>query len=244
MNTTTSPMTKPLEAQSDAMTNPSSANTKSETHLSAFEELYANAKFEEAKSYLEKNSQLFSKGAYYYNLGTVRLKLNEYPLARYDFELAKKYGFHNSALSNNLAYTEKMLALDDLSESTVVQEKVVNTLTNIPNSGYVTLTLSLVLIVMLMIRLGHITKKLTIIVSLLLCLVPIAVGKIYVENLTTAVALDNVKLYEGPSKIFNEKGEVKAGSKIVIGETKENWLLIQYPMSLTGWVHKEKLGIY
>lgn len=240
MNTTTSPMTKPLEAQEESMTTPSTTNT----NLSTFEELYANGKFEEAKSYLEKNSQLFSKGSYHYNLGTVRLKLNEYALARYDFELAKKYGFHNSALSNNLSYTEKMLALDDLSESTITQEKVVNTLTNIPGTGYVTLTLAFFLAVMLMIRLGHMTKRLTIVLSLVLCLVPVAVGKFYVENLTTAVALDNVKLYEGPSKIFSEKGELKAGSKIVIGEVKDNWLLIQYPMSLTGWVQKEKLGIY
>lgn len=240
MNTTTSPMTKPLEAQEETLQTSAPAHS----NLTAFEELYANAKFEEAKSYLEKNSQLYSKGAYHYNLGTVRLKLNEYALARYDFELAKKEGFHNSALANNLTYAEKMLALDDLSESTITQERVINSLTNIPNSGYVTITLSLLLIILLMIRLGHITKKFTMIIALILCLVPVLIGKLYVGNLTTAVALDNVKLYEGPSKIFSEKGEVKAGSKIVISDKKDNWFLIQYPMSLTGWVQKEKLGIY
>jgi hypothetical protein len=66
----------------------------------------------------------------------------------------------------------------------------------------------------------------------------------YVKNVNYAIALKDTPLYEGPSKIFNEKGRVRAGSKIVLGELKEGWFYVKFPLSLSGWINKDQLGLY
>ena len=94
------------------------------------------------------------------------------------------------------------------------------------------------------IRFQKIQKKWIIAIVLLLSLTPIAISYFYVKNIDYAVALKDIEIYEGPSKIFNEKGKIRAGSKIVLGQFKEGWFYVEFPISLSGWVSKDQLGIY
>jgi hypothetical protein len=65
-----------------------------------------------------------------------------------------------------------------------------------------------------------------------------------VSHLHPAIAFKDIPLQEGPSKIFAEKGKVKAGSKIIVGDFKDGWFFVKHPESLVGWVTREQLGLY
>ena len=79
---------------------------------------------------------------------------------------------------------------------------------------------------------------------MLLSLTPVLISNFYVENINFAVALKEVPIYEGPSKIFSEKGKVRAGSKVILGQLKDGWFYIEFPISLAGWISKDQLGLY
>jgi hypothetical protein len=59
-----------------------------------------------------------------------------------------------------------------------------------------------------------------------------------------AIILKDIAVYEGPSKIFSEKGKLKAGSKVVLGEFKDGWFFIEFPLSQVGWIAKDQVGLY
>ena len=69
-------------------------------------------------------------------------------------------------------------------------------------------------------------------------------SEFYISKINYAIAFKDISLYEGPSKIFSEKGKVHAGSKVILGEYKEGWFYVKFPLSLTGWINKDQLGLY
>lgn len=209
-----------------------------------FETLYLEKKYKDAAQYLMDNSKSFDSGIYNYNLGTVYLKLEDYANARFHFEKAIQEGHVDSALLNNLSYAKVKLDVDDLSSSTLIQDKTMNFFSNVPQVGYLSVTLFLILAGLLLVRFYEIQKKRFLVLFFVFSLIPLFFGKIYVDDMTKAIALNNISLYEGPSKIFSEKGAVKAGSKIILGESKEGWIFIKFPVSLAGWIEKKDLGIY
>lgn len=210
----------------------------------SFESLYLQKNYKGAAQYLLANKQQFDSGIFHYNLGTVYSKLGDQAAARYHLEKAIKEGYVNSASLNNLSYVKSLLQVDDLSTSTSLPDKFINFSLNLPPQAYLSVTLLLILLSMLLIRTKKLTSKVIIFVSLLLSLLPIGYSTLYLNNVNYAVALKEIPLYEGPSKIFNEKGKIRAGSKIILGEFKDGWFFVEYPLSLAGWVGKDQLGLY
>lgn len=237
-NNSTSPMTMPKNGNEQNMENSDISTAK----LNTFEELYAAQDYIGAKDYLLNNNQAFEYGIWHYNLGTVELKLNQFAQARYHFELAHKSGFSSSALLNNLTFSKNALGVDDISQSTIRSEKIINFMTEIPSAAYISFSLILAILVIYFVKVGYVIKKSSIIILILLCLLPLGISKFYVSKLIEGVALTDIPMYEGPSKVFNEKGSLRAGSKVIIGDTKGNWLYVEYPLSVTGWIEKENFG--
>jgi hypothetical protein len=211
---------------------------------STFDELYLKKDYKGAAQYLLDNKKQFESGIFHYNLGTVYSKMGDQATARFHLEKAIAEGYINSSSLNNLAFVKSQLQVDDLSTSTSLPDQVVSTMTSIPMAGYFSMTLFLVLIFTLMIRLKKIQKKWIMVVVMLLSLTPVFVSNFYVKNINYAVVLKEVPLYEGPSKIFTEKGKVRAGSKVVLGQLKDGWFYIEFPISLSGWISKDQLGLY
>lgn len=209
-----------------------------------FDELYLKKDYKGAAQYLLDNKKQFESGIFHYNLGTVYSKMGDQATARFHLEKAVAEGYINSSSLNNLTFVKSQLQVDDLSTSTNFPDQVINTMTSIPKAGYFSMTLFLVLVFTLMIRLKKIQKKWLMIAVLLLSLTPVLVSHFYVENIHYAVVLKEAPLYEGPSKIFSEKGKVRAGSKVVLGQLKEGWFYIEFPISLSGWISKDQLGLY
>lgn len=211
---------------------------------STFDELYLKKDYKGAAQYLLDNKKQFESGIFHYNLGTVYSKMGDQATARFHLEKAIAEGYINSSSLNNLTFVKSQLQVDDLSTSTSLPDQVVSTMTSIPMAGYFSMTLFLALIFTLMIRLKKIQKKWIMVVVMLLSLTPVLVSNFYVKNINYAVVLKEVPLYEGPSKIFSEKGKVRAGSKVVLGQLKDGWFYIEFPISLSGWISKDQLGLY
>ena len=212
--------------------------------MNEFESLYTKNDFKGAAQYLLNNKQQMKSGIFHYNLGTVYSKMGDHATARYHLEKAIQEGYVNSASLSNLAYVKGQLNVDDLSTSTSLPDQLINTSINIPVQAYFSLTLFIILVALLCYRFKKMSSKITLIVVLVLSLVPSIFYATYVKNINYAVALKEVPLYEGPSKIFNEKGKIRPGSKVVLGEFKDGWFFVEFPLSLAGWVNKDQLGLY
>ena len=211
---------------------------------SSFDQLYLSKDYKGAVQYLLNNKQHFDSGIFHYNIGTVYSKMGDHATARFHLEKAIQDGYVNSSSLNNLAFVKSQLQVDDLTTSTSFPDQIVNTMTAIPTAGYASITLMLLLIATLMIRFQKIQRKWIMAGVLLLTLTPVMFSTFYVKNINYAVALQDVPLYEGPSKIFSEKGKVRAGSKIVLGQFKDGWFYVEFPISLSGWINKDQLGLY
>ncbi len=235
-NTSTVPVTKSPQA-----TTQESSET---TDQNSFEALYVKKDYKGAVNYLLRNKQSLNSGIFHYNLGTVYSKLGDYPAARFHFEKAIKEGYINSSALNNLGYVKSQLQVDDLSTSSMLADELMNAALTVPSSAYVTITLILLLAGMLMVKAKKIKRKVTMALGILIVATPVLFSQFYLEKVNYAVTFKDIPLYEGPSKIFSEKGKVRAGSKIILGEFKEGWFYVKFPISLAGWINKDQLGLY
>lgn len=209
-----------------------------------FEELYLKKDFRGAANYLLQNKQQLSSGIFHYNLGTVYSKMGDYPAARFHLEKAIKEGYINSSSLNNLTYIKTQLQVDDLSTSSLLPDQLMDTALAIPSSVYLSFSLLLLLLGLGLVKSKKIVRKMTMIIFAILIVLPVVFSQLYLEKINYAIAFKDVSLFEGPSKIFSEKGKVRAGSKIILGEFKEGWFYVKFPISLAGWISKDQLGIY
>jgi hypothetical protein len=247
-NISTTPITKPLTEVLRKPLSDSKAAVKESPRdsvkNSSFDELYLKKDYKGAAHYLLKNKQQIDSGIFHYNLGTVYSKMGDQAIARFHLEKAIQEGYINSSSLNNLTYVKSQLQVDDLTTSTSLPDEIINTAVSIPSAGYLSMTLALMLVFSILIRLKKIQKKWIMFAVLLISLSPIIMLNFYIKNINYAVALQDIPLYEGPSKIFNEKGTVRAGSKIIIGQFKDGWFQVEFPISLSGWINKDQLGLY
>lgn len=221
-----------------------SNTTVASTKKGSFDELYLKKDYKGAAQYLLKNKQHIDSGIFHYNLGTVYAKMGDQATARFHLEKAIQDGYINSSSLNNLTYVKSQLQVDDLTTSTSFPDSMMNLAIAIPAAGYFSLTLAMLVIFTILIRLRKIQKKWIMTAVVLLAIAPVLFSNFYVKNINFAVALKDVPVYEGPSKIFNEKGQIRAGSKVILGEFKEGWFFVKFPISLSGWINKDQLGLY
>lgn len=210
----------------------------------SFEELYLSKDYKAAADYLIKNKQLFSSGTFHYNLGTTYSKLGDHAAARYHLEKSLQEGYINSSSINNLKFVKSKLDVDDVTTSSSYMDQAMNIATELPLPAYSLITLILILLVVLLLRLKKLEKRFKIILSFIFASAPLIFYFLVVAHLHPAIVFKDISLQEGPSKIFSEKGRVKAGSKILVGDFKDGWFFVKHPESLVGWVTKEQLGLY
>lgn len=242
-NTSIVNMTKP-SATATRQPQSNQSTKKNSEDTSTFEELYLAKDYKGAAQFLLNNKQQFDSGIFHFNLGTVYSKMGDYPVARFHLEKAIQEGYVNSASLNNLNFIRSQNNNEDLTTSSSLPDKIVDNLSSLPSQGYVSLTLALILISLLLIKSKVVKQKISIVLILLLSLSPLVLSHFYVNKLNKAITLKEVVIYEGPSKIFNEKGKLKPGSKIILGDFKDGWFYIKFPISFAGWISKDQLGLY
>lgn len=212
--------------------------------MKSLSELYAKKDYKKALEMLEQSSQLFDSGTYHYNLGTVHAKMGQFAVARFHYEKAIKDGYRSEALLNNLSYTKSKVSIDDLSNSDVPMDRVLDAGSIMPMTYFILLASMIFFIgnIWMYWNKSYRWWKLTILA--ILALSPIIFKVSFVDTKPLAIALKDAALFEGPSSIFEQKGEIKAGAKVRIGKINDKWIYIVSPQSLVGWTEKDKLGIY
>ena len=209
-----------------------------------FEELYLKKDYKGAIEYLLQNKQQMDSGIFHYNLGTVYSKSGDLAAARFHLEKSIKEGYINSASINNLAFVKSKLEVDDLSTSQSLPDQIMNGALAVPQSAWISITLTFVLISLILFRTKKIVRKTLIGLVFVLSIAPFLFSQFVLQKVNYAVAFKDVSLYEGPSKVFSEKGKLKAGSKVILGDFKEGWFYVKFPISSAGWISKDQLGLY
>ncbi len=213
------------------------------SNLKSLESLYLKGDYSSAIELQKKLGEDFSPGHLYYNLGTLNLKKGDMAAGRYYLELSKKYNFNTSMVAHNLGVAKKSLEVAEIGTEDNYLNKLVNFGLEASGANYLTLTLLLTLVSMLIWRMRFVKKKIVILIIFLISLFPYSFYQFYLSNIKFAISLNVSEIYEGPSEIFEKIGSVRPGEKVLVGEESNGWLYISYPKSLTGWVNKTKLGI-
>lgn len=220
------------------------ANNSMTKILKSVEELYINKQYDAAVETLLKHKDTFSSGMFHYNLGSLYLKMGRVGAARYNLEKSKDSGFNLTLVNKNLNIIKQKNNIVGLEKSDSIIEQAIGL--SINQSSYLLGSIFLICtsIVLLLAIFKKIKSNILLFIILSFLIAPVIL-KLFVDtSYDRAVALVDLPLYEGPSKIYEQSGEVRAGSKVVIGKSINGWLLIKYPQSVAGWVKREDVGLF
>lgn len=218
-------------------------NTSINEVLKSLETLYIDGKNNEARDLLVQHKNKLDPGLFHYNYGTLLIKSGNTAAGRFHLEKALQSGYSNSKTKNNLKVVKESLQVNDISTSEVFVDQLVNTSKQLPNEAFLSMTLILILLILLGYKFSIVKNKILLSAGLLICLLPLCVKYGYLDTKELVVSLKDTVIYEGPSSIYEKKGELKAGSKVVIGEKRRKFYYIDAPEFLAGWVKKADLGI-
>jgi len=219
------------------------ANTNIDELSKSLETLYLDGKFDKAVDLLLESKNQLTAVDFHYNLGTVYSKMGELGPGRYHLELAMKKGYIGSDILNNLAFIKSKLQGIDLSFSQNMSDKLLNFLSQYPVSYAISITLVLMLIFLLLFKFKKVGSKLVLGALLVLSLSPVISHQLLLSGKSFAVNIKEMKVYEGPSSVYDVRVTIPGGSKFILGKSDGDWFYIDHPLDLTGWVKKEDIGI-
>jgi len=220
------------------------SDTSTTKGLKASQQLYIEGDFDQAiEKTLESKDEL-DQGLFHYNLGSLYLKKGSYGPARYHLEKAKKSDFSYPMLWNNLSFLNSQREVLDPTKSPFLKEKLIGHYMDLPSvllTVVVALSLATTLLAIRFRRLkNYWLAALLIIVSVS----PWAVRLALDRNYKFAVVIKGARVFEGPSKIFQDFGQIPEGSRVIVGKYHDKWYYILSPSDFSGWVEKSTLGFY
>ena len=219
-------------------------NTSTNELLKSLQDHYANGKYEAGIDLLVDNRDSFDPAQFHYNLGTFYAKSNNMAAARYNLEKSLLSGAVGTEVYHNLRVVKSQLAVEDISNSPFIKDKLVDKGLTAPGGSFLLLTLVLILLTLLMYKFKVVQKSYVLAIALIISIVPVSIDKLYLGNLTYGVALERVNVYEGPSEIFDSVKSLEPGSKVIIGKIKKGWFFISNPIDASGWIKKDSLALY
>lgn len=220
------------------------SGTKAEHLLKDAEQFYINKDYESALSVILSSKDSLDPGLFHYNLGSVYLKKGDLGPARYHLEKAMDNGFSYPMLWKNLKFIQKQPQVLDPVKSNNLQELFIGKVLDIPMAFVGIFSLLMIVSVLFALRRKWLQHKAVAVILFILCLMPPVISYSVKKGYKYAIALKPVRVYEGPSKIYTDYGEIGAGSRLIINNFQDNWYFILSPKSLSGWVEKSDLGFY
>lgn len=212
--------------------------------LKTSQQLYIDGDFDKAIENTLSLKEKLDAGLFHYNLGSLYLKKGELGPARYHMEKAKKQDFTYPMLWNNLKFINSQREVLDPTKSKVLSEKMIGHYMDIPLL-FLTFTLLVSLsILVLAVRFKKLTNKGLIAFLVVLSLSPLAMRLALEKSYRFAVVIKTKRVHEGPSKIFQDFGEIHEGSRIIVSKYRDKWYYITSPSSFSGWIEKSALGFY
>ncbi len=212
--------------------------------MKSLSELYSKKEYKKALDMLEQNSQSLDFGTYSYNAGTLKSKLGDYAGARYHFENALKKGYQSEALLNNLSFVKTKISTDDLSNSPIFYDQVLDVGSMLPVAYPFIFGAILFFIASLTMTLNKSFKWWKMLLYFIVFFSPLIFKIAIIDQKQLAIVIKPSSTFEGPSSIFEEKNKVIPGTKIIIGKFKDDWAYIVSPERQIGWIKKDTLGLF
>jgi len=213
-------------------------------HLSLQKELFLKHDYKTAIDDLLIVKNKYKRNIFHYNLGTLYGKKGELAASRYHLEKALKYGTLEGKILHNLNVVKTKMNLQDLSVSKSMYDKALDFALIIPSAYYSIISIILLLFVLLGVKKKIIVHNYLRWILIISCLAPILVNLFYLDSINHGIVLNDTRTYVGPSRIFQEKEILKAGSKVIVGKPSNGWFFIKHPNFLAGWVKKSDLALY
>jgi tetratricopeptide (TPR) repeat protein len=210
----------------------------------SLEDTYLGGQYDQAIRMLLEAKDQYPRGQFHYNLGTMHAKQGDLPVARFHLEKSIRLGFTNPHSWHNLEHVREKLEVDDLSTSEGMVDKGMEHLLALSGSGMWCISLVLMVVAVYVAKKKWVEGRARLVLLAVLALAPGLGSELALRPMRMGVALKDAQVHEGPSAIYQSKTELKAGSKFIIGQVKDGWSFIARPISISGWVNNQDLGIY
>ncbi len=219
------------------------ANNNIPQILKSLETKYSQKEYGEAIDLLLKNKDGLDPGLFSFNLGTLYAKKGDFATARYHLENSISKGFLNSfTVKNHNFILAKLNANYNYYRESLIDTAMSYSLA-LPSSMFLSLSLTFVVIGLIICRN---VKKYTIPIMAFFILMAGGVGlfKYHIhEKYQVGIVLNDVKLREGPSQIFDVSDTLDPGQKVILGKRIGNWFMVEFPLAISGWLESKELGI-
>ncbi len=212
-------------------------DTTIENALKTFQDLYLKKEYPLALTELEKNAKIVEPGLWHYNMGTVLAEMNEWPLARFHFIMAEKSGLESQQLHRNQQLAESKLEIGRLEKPLTTSDFFIKAAMVSAEGPLLSLSL-----VFLVIGLMALKKSRTIKAALIFSVAVLSplILNFWIHSWTPKIVTTAKSIYDGPSALFQIKGELPAGV-MILTNTKGNWDEIIFPSRFSGWVKLDSL---
>jgi len=201
-------------------------------------DLYVNGKYKEYRSLLIKNKSIIPESQFFYNLGTVEIKLKDYGFARYHLENSIIKGNTNTETLHNLNVVKQYIKKVDSDVFT----KTIYFSKTLPSDIWVISTLLLLIFFATYFKISKIKKMVFYICAVLISILPVSYKYIILNKKTVAIALEKIDFQDGPTVLFKKIGEIPLGEKLLLEKHNGDWWLVSQPEQLRGWVKSKNLG--
>lgn len=220
------------------------AKDNSSEILNTAKDLYLKADYESALETIREGRDDLDPGLFHYNLGSLHLKKNELGPARLHLEKAKKESFSFPMVYKNLEIVIAQPQVYDPTKSKDILEASTAKVLDTPVIFFFILAAVICSAGLLAVRKNLLKSIATASLVLVLGIVPLST-KMILDNLySSAIVLKTVRVFEGPSQVFTDYGEIAEGSRVIIGESKADWYYIISPKAIQGWVPKADIAFY
>jgi hypothetical protein len=210
-----------------------------EMNLKSLEPLYVEGKWAELIDSLNNMKAELPTGLYHYNLGTALIGRGDVGAGRYHLEVAMREGFYNNLVINNINTVKQGLPQVYESKMSHYFWKAIE----VPKDFYYASSLVLLSALLIYIFRKKTITKLRLFSFLTLITIPSLFAFFGVSRFEQAIALTEVAVHEGPSKIYKQKNSIVPGMKIMVERKTDNWFFVKHPEVYAGWVDKEMLGL-
>lgn len=200
-----------------------------------------NEQWDKAYSLLTKNKALFDEGVYHYNLGIIKVHLNDLSNARYHFEMSKVNGLNSPEVASSLQNVIEQLNINFLENNHSISDVLHRIIFDLPPDFYISLTLITVTVVLINFKkIEGLLVKFIITVGALL---PVLFLLLFIRPKIVAIATSEISVHNGPSRIFEQVEEIPNGAKIIISDEYNGWKKIVYPEKLQGWIFSKRFKL-
>lgn len=170
-------------------------------------------------------------------MGLTLAELKNWPKSRYHLLIAEDIGLESKSLIQNKKLVESKLELERL-------EKPIDLSDYMIKGGLIAgkgplVSLGLIFLISGLIMLKK-TKKIKVF-AVMMALMTLTIGlNLWIDSWPRKIVIGKEPLYEGPSALFNVKGDLPPGL-MILTRTRGDWEEIIFPSRFSGWIKHDEV---